>query len=865
MSDIRIICSNDTNTTRSGEPVTIGVPFASGELLPGASLVLRDEGGRSLPIQSLPLIFWPDGSVRWLLCDFMADLPVAGEAIFRLMPGTAELSTTNILSVEQGAESWLIRTGKAEFSVDRRILRPYLQVRTAAGEVLASPAEVRLIEDQGRKWTPHIDRMTLEAAGPVRATLAMNGSFRRRDGKELLCFEARLHCYAGSSRSAFEIRLHNPGAARHPGNLWDLGDPASVQLDSWSVLLPLAAPSVPAVRLQTGTGAPWHHIDPAVGTRLRQLSSGGERWDSPAHRDRTGHVPLAFRGWRLTAGELELAAGLRAQPLIWWGGEQGGMSADIDHFWQRFPKGLTLREQEIALELLPGGLLGGHELQGGEQISERVRFDFSAPREAVAWGLPTSAVRCAPEVYRRTGVFAEGLWPGREERYAGLLATVLDDHVGFFAKREQIDEYGWRHFGELYADHEAAFHKEEGPFVSHYNNQYDPLASLYRQYLAGADRRWGDLARDLAAHVADIDINHTDVDREEYCRGLFWHTDHYLDAGLATHRMASREHLEWKNPALCGGGPAAEHCYTSGLKLHHLHSGDPRSRDLVLQLADWCWRSLHGPGTVGAALLRSVQSLVRWRREKQSAPIWPRYPFTRGTGNCLNAILDALELTGNRRYLRQAARLVRGTVHPEDRPGARDLLDAESRWSYTVFLAALGRYLQVKGSRLELDGDYAYGRAGLLTYARWMAEYEYPYLEKPEVLEYPNETWAAQDLRKSVVFYHGATHASGEERARFIERSHFFLDAGLDHLCGSGTRHYTRPLALLLQNGWTSEALEEEIPAHPPASGVAVGRPTPHLTLGEIVRRSLDDLLTVLPGTGPRREWAWLRARMGKA
>ena len=862
MSDIRIICCNDTNTARLGEPVTIGVPFVRGALQPGASLVLCDEGDRFLPMQSQPLVCWPDGSVRWLLCDFMADLPAAGEAIYHLMPGTAEFSPKSPLSIEQGEESWLIRTGEADFTVDRRILRPFLRVRTAAGEVLASPAEVRLTDDQGRKWTPHIDRLTIEAAGPVRGTLVFSGGFRRQGGKELLRFEARLHCYAASARSVFEIRLHNPRAARHPGNLWDLGDPASILLDSWSVLLPLAAPS--AVHLQTGAGEPWRSLDPLVGARLRQLSSGGKHWNSPVHRDRSGRVPLAFRGWRLTAGELELAAGLRAQPLVWWGGEQSGVSAGIDHFWQRFPKGLDLREQGITLELLPSGLAGGHELQGGEQLTEIMRFDFAALRESGAWGLPASAVRCAPEIYGRAGVFAEGLRSGPEERYAGLLATVLDDNVGFFAKREQVDEYGWRHFGELYADHEAAFHKEVRPFVSHYNNQYDPLASFYCQYLAGADRRWGDLARDLATQVADIDINHTDADREEYCRGLFWHTDHYLEAGLATHRMASREHLEQKNPALCGGGPAAEHCYTSGLKLHHLHSGDPRSRDLVLQLADWCWRSLHGPRTIGAALLRSVQALARWRRENQAAPIWPRYPFTRGTGNCLNAILDALELTGDRRYLRQAARLVRGTVHPEDRPGERDLLDAEVRWSYTVFLAALGRYLQVKGSRLELDGDYAYGRAGLLTYARWMAEQEYPYLEKPEVLEYPNETWAGQDLRKSVVFYHGATHASGEERERFIERSRYFLDFGLDHLCGSRTHHYTRPLALLLQNGWISEALAEEIPAHPPASRPATGRPTPHLTLGEIVRRSFGDLLAVLPGTGPRREWAWLKARMGK-
>ena len=51
---------------------------------------------------------------------------------------------------------------------------------------------------------------------------------------------------------------------------------------------------------------------------------------------------------------------------------------------------------------------------------------------------------------------------------------------------------------------------------------------------------------------------------------------------------------------------------------------------------------------------------------------------------------------------------------------------------------------------------YAYARASLLHYARWMAEHEYPYLDKPEILEYPTETWAAQDMRKSEIFKYAA-------------------------------------------------------------------------------------------------------------
>ena len=39
-------------------------------------------------------------------------------------------------------------------------------------------------------------------------------------------------------------------------------------------------------------------------------------------------------------------------------------------------------------------------------------------------------------------------------------------------------------------------------------------------------------------------------------------------------------------------------------------------------------------------------------------------------------------------------------------------------------------------ARGELDAMYAYARASLLRYARWMAEHEVPTLSRPEVLEY---------------------------------------------------------------------------------------------------------------------------------
>src|SRR5260370_22542434 len=159
-------------------------------------------------------------------------------------------------------------------------------------------------------------------------------------------------------------------------------------------------------------------------------------------------------------------------------------------------------------------------------------------------------------------------------------------------------------------------------------------------------------------------------------------------------------------------------------------------------------------------------------------------------------------MTGAHLFLQKVEQLIRRCIHPADDIDARSLVDSERRWSYTVFLQALGKYLDYKIEREELDWRYAYGRASLLHYARWMAEHEYPYLEKPEILEYPTETWVAQDMRKSDVFKFAAKHATGEERARFLERSEFFFVYVTRTLMGMKTRTLARPVGIMLSKAY---------------------------------------------------------------
>ncbi len=164
--------------------------------------------------------------------------------------------------------------------------------------------------------------------------------------------------------------------------------------------------------------------------------------------------------------------------------------------------------------------------------------------------------------------------------------------------------------------------------------------------------------------------------------------------------------------------------------------------------------------------------------------------------------MDGYQLSGEARFKEKVEQLVRRVIHPADDIAGRNLDVHEERWFYTMFLQALGRFLHWKDELGEHDQIYAHAQAGLLHYARWMVNHTYPYLDKPEKLRYPTETWAAQDIRKSDVFYFAALHSAGEERDRFLERGQFFFRYSVEKLSSMPTKTMTRPVAILLSSGF---------------------------------------------------------------
>ena len=731
----------------------------------------------------------------------LVDTRVDVDATYRIRIIADANPSQDGITVEPRADAFLINTGPASFRIDPGSSEIVQELAPLSRRVSVSALDARECE-----LNITFDEWYLEATGHCRTTVRLDG--RMHDG-DYACVRvrARVDFFAGSPVVRVSVGVRNTRRALHKGGMWELGDPGSVYFRDISLVVQTPA-SIESVQCWSELhGEPRSLHSPFL---LYQDSSGGENWRSTVHVNRGGRVPLRFRGYRLESAD-GAWSGLRAEPVVTASHDSGGCtSVCIQQFWQNFPKAIEADRDRMTLRLFPRQFDDLHELQGGEQKTHIAAVAFGP--DAISdvpldWIRTPLLLSVTPEWYAAAEAVPY-LTPASEDTnkdYLQLVSAAIEGDDTFEKKRERIDEYGWRNFGDIYADHEAVFHKGPAPLVSHYNNQYDAVAGFAIQFMRSGDVRWWQAMSELAAHVTDIDLYHTRRDRAAYNGGCFWHTFHYKDAGRSTHRAYPR--AEGVN----GGGPSNEQDYSTGLMFHHFLTGSAESRESVRQLSEWV-----------VALDDGTRSPFRWLSRANtglaSATASPLYHGPgRGAANSISTLLNAHRLTAESRFQQMAEALIHRCVHPGDNVDGLNLLDAERRWSYTVFLQALGRYLDDKAQRSEMDNCYAYARASLVHYAEWMATHEYPYLDRPEILEYPTETWSAQDMRKSEIFKFAARYVEPAERERFLERSTFFFRSSVDALRRSPTRTFARPVVLLLSYGYMESAYQHGVAVAAPA------------------------------------------------
>jgi len=462
------------------EPVTVGVPFPPAALGEAGDACLFD-GDDELYCQREALATWPDGSVRWLLLDFQVDLPASRPKALLLVYGqgaTQAVFDETGISLSEDRRETTIDTGPLRLVWQTRPLRPFATVHLDGAELLGAKeaADLHIVDLTGttcRLSNCKLPSVTVEAGGPLRTAIRVQGSHVDEAGRAWLDFDLLLTAWSGKPWVALDYQIIHRGGEE------------AIELHEAGLAFGLA-PRGP-LRLTAGT-------DERLGGGPGAIVRHGEQalsLDIPREPD---------------FGAPARPGALLATPWLDRSEEGRGIAVGIRHGITQFPKRLSTTPERLDASLYPPedtplrlhqGMAKSHELllyfhdgrAAAEALGRRFRL-FGSPLRP---RLPSSW-------YQEAGAFG-GRFPSR----ALLpLDVALDE-----ALDRRPRAMGILHFGD--EPHPILSPAPPGP-VTWSNNACD-LAYAYLLHYArsGLPRHLAE-GEAIVRHVVDVDHVHFSTD-----------------------------------------------------------------------------------------------------------------------------------------------------------------------------------------------------------------------------------------------------------------------------------------------------------------------------------------------------------------
>ncbi|MBN2013490.1 hypothetical protein JW960_29440 [candidate division KSB1 bacterium] len=353
--------------------VSWGAPLPEGKVKPSSNFSLKNEQGQALPVQSWPLAYWPDGSLKWVGLSAVVDSN-AGTA-FELEPvkksGASLLQSKVELSETDDAV--LVNTGVMQCEIPKsgreliRSIKMNEKVISSAGRLICilqnGPEQEFGVQPSKEKFTGIVERATVEQNGPVRVVVKIEGRHVSENGdRAWLPFVVRLYFYAGQKSVrmmhtiiydgdqekdfvrglglVFDVPLDEQLYNRHirfsgeNGGLWD--EPCQ----------PLNG-SFPLFDFETREN---FYEKQLTGERIAERETFSEReqflidhWASWNDFKLEQLNADGFRVLKRTNDEsawIDAGYGKRSAGMVFVGDVSGGLTVCVRNFWQSFPSAL---------------------------------------------------------------------------------------------------------------------------------------------------------------------------------------------------------------------------------------------------------------------------------------------------------------------------------------------------------------------------------------------------------------------------------------------------------------------------------------------------------------------------------------------
>lgn len=351
------------------EGATLGIPWPRGTARLPANKVLQlrlGGSGAGRAVQSWPLAYWPDGSLKWTAHAIAGGTPSGDWQLEAGAPAAAAAAVT----VTQAAGQFVVTAGAVVWTVPASG-EHLIALATRAGRVTMQDLKLVALRQDGpepeaggsvarQPFASTVTRVTVEQAGPVRAVLKVDGT-HSGDGRDWLPFTVRLYFYSGSD----SVRIvHSFIYDGDPAKdfIRGLGVTAKVPMtdSSYDRHIRFAGEGIgvwgeavrPVTGLRRDPGQAYRDAQvagtalPALDGMAKAVQSGLQwipEWGDFSLSQLTPDGFVIRKRTRTGHAWIDSNAGTRTKGLAYAGGAAGGVALGFKDFWQRAPTQLDVR------------------------------------------------------------------------------------------------------------------------------------------------------------------------------------------------------------------------------------------------------------------------------------------------------------------------------------------------------------------------------------------------------------------------------------------------------------------------------------------------------------------------------------------
>lgn len=360
--------------------IAFGVPWPRGAM-PQMQAFTLSAGAVALPVQTWPLAFWPDGSVKWTGVATVAGPEATGP--LTLTPSNPPANTAGGVTVRRSDTTIEIDTGRLRARIATGGAH-ILESLAIGGRVVARNGRLECILQDGPELDParvrpreafgtRVDQVTVEQAGPVRAVVKIEGVHVGREShRAWLPFVVRLYFTAGAESIRMVHTIVYDGNQdrdfiRGLGIVFDV--PLREQVQNRHVCFSGEDGGLWSEPVEPMVGRGGRFVaDPATGKDLYPQQLEGHRVPDRDKVNGRGQGFLAdwavWDDYKLVqpnadgftiekrtnpqSAWLQAAAGRRASGLAFVGDVTGGLAVSLRNFWQSYPSELEVRHASAA-------------------------------------------------------------------------------------------------------------------------------------------------------------------------------------------------------------------------------------------------------------------------------------------------------------------------------------------------------------------------------------------------------------------------------------------------------------------------------------------------------------------------------------